>query len=158
MFDDASSQCSSHGTYSDLNFSSADDQYHNMASTRNDKHPIMSHKCTRFSHGEDQLTLNRCKILAKPQEPSTSECERMIENRILTRNKSLIDMRSQLLHRSLVEKVNKRRLFKTVGAVEDIGYQTPYKITSKKSPPVCSNFDISSSRSDKEVNLTSKKI
>ncbi|KEH25193.1 WNK kinase [Medicago truncatula] len=131
-FDYDSSLCSSY-TYSDLNFCSVDDQYHNVASTRNNKHPIMSHKCTRFSHGEDQLTLNRCKILAKPQEPSTSECERMIENRILTRNKSLIDMRSQLLHRSLVEEVNKRRLFKTVGAVEDIGYQTPYKIKSKKS-------------------------
>ena len=118
----------------------------------------MSHKCTRFSHGEDQLTLNWCKDLFRPQEPSTSECESMIENRILTRNKSLIDIRSQLLHRSLVEEVSKRRLFKTVGAVEDIGYQTPYKITSKKSQLVCSNFDLSSSRSDKEVNMTTKKI
>jgi len=136
-----------------------DDQCQNVASTRKDKHPITSHKSTRFSHGEDQHSLNRCKVLTRPQEPSTSECERMIENRILTRNKSLIDMRSQLLHQSLVEEANKRRLFKTVGAVEDIGYQTPYyKITSKKSPPVCSNFDVSSSRSDKEVDLTTKMI
>lgn len=145
MCDDASSRCSSHGTYSDLNFCSVDDQDHNVASTRKDKHPIMNHKFTMFSHGEDQITLNQCKVLAGPQAPSTSESKKMTDNRILTRNKSLIDMRSQLLHRSLVEEVNKRRLFKTVGAVESIGFQTPYEITSKKSQPVCGNLDVSSS-------------
>jgi len=42
-------------------------------------------------------------------------------------------MRSQLLHRSLVEEVNKRRLFKTVGAVENIGFQTPCEVSNKPS-------------------------
>lgn len=135
MHDDASSRCSSHGTYSNLNFCSMEDQEHNVASTRKDKHPIIkNHKCTtRFSHGEDTITLNQCTVLAEPQAPSTSK--RMIDSRRLSRNKSLIDMRSQLLHRSLVEEVNKRWLFKTVGAVENIGFQTPCEITSKKSQP-----------------------
>lgn len=34
----------------------------------------------------------------------------------------MVDIRSQLLHRTLVEEVNKLRLFKTVGAVENIGF------------------------------------
>lgn len=45
----------------------------------------------------------------------------------LTRMRSLVDVRSQLLHRSLVEEINKRRLFKTVGAIENIGFQEPDK-------------------------------
>ncbi|XP_027336008.1 probable serine/threonine-protein kinase WNK4 [Abrus precatorius] len=139
MLDDASSRCSSHGTYSNLNFCSVDDQEHNVASTRKDKHPIIKiHKCTRFSPGEDPITLNHCKVLPGPQAPST--IKRVIDNRRLTRNKSLIDMRSQLLHRSLVEEVNKRRLFKTVGAVENIGFQTPYEVTNKKPQPLCGAF------------------
>lgn len=53
-------------------------------------------------------------------------------NRKLTRNRSLVDIRSQLLHRSLVEEVSKRRLFKTVGAVEDIGFQAPCEVPTKR--------------------------
>lgn len=40
----------------------------------------------------------------------------------LNRTRSFVDMRSQLLHKSLVGEINKRRLFKTIGAVENIGY------------------------------------
>ncbi|XP_057468707.1 probable serine/threonine-protein kinase WNK5 [Actinidia eriantha] len=43
----------------------------------------------------------------------------------MTRMKSMVDIRSQLLHRSLVEEIKKRRLFKTVGALENIGYEDP---------------------------------
>ncbi|XP_057430013.1 probable serine/threonine-protein kinase WNK4 [Lotus japonicus] len=154
MHDDASSQCSSHGTYSNLNFCSMDDQEHNVASTRKEKHPIIkSHKFTRFSPGEDFITLNQCKVLAGLQSPSSSKSKRVIDNRRLTRNKSLIDIQSQLLHRSLVEEVNKRRLFKTVGAVEEIGFQTPYEVTSKMSQPVYSALDVNPSRSGKGENL-----
>lgn len=46
----------------------------------------------------------------------------------LTRMRSLVDVRSQLLHRSLVEEINKRRLFNTVGAIENIGFQEPGEI------------------------------
>lgn len=48
-----------------------------------------------------------------------------VEERRLSRNRSLVDVRSQSLHRSLVEELHKRRLFKTVGAVESIGFQAP---------------------------------
>ncbi|KAM5560643.1 putative serine/threonine-protein kinase WNK5 [Rosa sericea] len=43
----------------------------------------------------------------------------------LPRIRSLVDVRSQLLHRSLVEEITKRRLCNTVGAVENIGFQAP---------------------------------
>lgn len=46
-------------------------------------------------------------------------------HRKLSRIRSLVDVRSQLLHRSLVEEIHKRRLFKTVGAVENIGFHEP---------------------------------
>lgn len=51
-------------------------------------------------------------------------CERSVDKRRLMRNRSMIDMRSQVLHRNLVEHL-KKRLFKTVGAVEHIGFQNP---------------------------------
>ncbi|KAJ7961103.1 putative Kinase [Quillaja saponaria] len=43
----------------------------------------------------------------------------------LTRMHSSVDVRSQLLHKSLMEEINKRRMFKTVGAIENIGFQEP---------------------------------
>ncbi|XP_028214497.1 probable serine/threonine-protein kinase WNK4 isoform X2 [Glycine soja] len=160
VLDDASSICSSHGTYSNSNFCSVDEQEENhKASTRKDKHLIIkSHMCTRFSPNEDPITLNQCKVLAGPQAPSTSKNKRMMDNRRLTRNKSLIDTRSQLLHRSLVEEVNKRRLFNTVGAVENIGFVTPYEVTNKKSHPACGAFDVNSSRSSKRENFNREKF
>ncbi|KNA04268.1 hypothetical protein SOVF_201200 isoform B [Spinacia oleracea] len=48
----------------------------------------------------------------------------------LTRNRSLIDMQSQRLHQSLLEEVMKKRLSKTVGAVENIGFQNPYETST----------------------------
>ncbi|XVF05845.1 hypothetical protein REPUB_Repub05bG0208400 [Reevesia pubescens] len=63
---------------------------------------------------------------------SSSKHTRVLDNRKLTRNRSLIDSRSQLLHRSLVEEVSKRRWFKTVGAVEDIGFQAPCEVPTKR--------------------------
>ncbi|KAL2333062.1 hypothetical protein Fmac_014275 [Flemingia macrophylla] len=157
IYDDASSMCSSHGTYSNSNFCSVDDQEeHHKASTRKDKHPIIkSYMCTRFSPNEDPITLNQCKVLA----PSTSKSKMMVDNRRLTRNKSLIDTRSQLLHRSLVEEVNKRRLFKTVGAVENIGFVTPYEVANKKSQAARGAFDVmNSSRRSKGENFRNRKF
>jgi WNK lysine deficient protein kinase len=37
----------------------------------------------------------------------------------------MVDMRSQLLHRTLVEELNRRLFFNTVGAVENIGFRAP---------------------------------
>ena len=41
-------------------------------------------------------------------------------------------MHSQRLHRSLLEEVHKKRLSKTVGSVENIGFQNPYEISNSK--------------------------
>ncbi|KAI4307552.1 hypothetical protein L6164_030726 [Bauhinia variegata] len=139
--DDTSSRCSSQGTYSNLNYFSVDDPESNITCTRKDKHPIIKcHSCTRFSPPEDsslstgRICCKQCKVPVGSMAACTSKSKRM-DNRRLTRNRSLIDMRSQLLHRTLVEEVNKRRLFKTVGAVENIGFQNPYEVSRKMSQP-----------------------
>lgn len=117
LHDDNSSRCSSQGTYSNWNYYSMDDHEHNIASIRKDKLPIMkSHNC------------NHCKIVGGSHNCSSSKSKMVMENRKLTRNRSLIDTRSQLLHRSLVDELNKRRQVKTVGAVENIGFQSPYDV------------------------------
>jgi WNK lysine deficient protein kinase len=40
-------------------------------------------------------------------------------------NRSMVDMRSQLLHQTLVEELNRRMFFNTVAAVENIGFRAP---------------------------------
>ncbi|GJN28475.1 hypothetical protein PR202_gb16603 [Eleusine coracana subsp. coracana] len=45
--------------------------------------------------------------------------------RRMSRNRSMVDMRSRLLHRTLVEELNRRLFFNTVGAVENIGFRAP---------------------------------
>ncbi|XP_057442138.1 probable serine/threonine-protein kinase WNK4 isoform X2 [Lotus japonicus] len=137
LHDDTSSRCSSQGTYSNLNYFSMDDHEFSLAPIRQDKlHIMKSHKGTRYSPGEDMSNDNQCKVSGGSQTPSSGKSKIMRDNQRLTRNRSLIDMHSQLLHRSLVEEVNKRRLFKTVGAVENIGFQTPYDVSTKESHPV----------------------
>ncbi|KAK7300803.1 hypothetical protein RJT34_11654 [Clitoria ternatea] len=151
MHDDTSSRCSSQGTYSNLNYYSVDDQEYNVSSLRKDKLPIMKshHRGTKFSPGEDLSYFNQNKVFAGSHTPSSSKSNIMMNNRRLTRNRSLIDIRSQLLHRSLVEEVNKRRLFKTVGAVENIGFQTPCDVSTKRSQPACVASNENTSRSGK---------
>ncbi|XP_061367339.1 probable serine/threonine-protein kinase WNK4 isoform X1 [Gastrolobium bilobum] len=153
LLDDTSSRCSSQGTYSNLNYYSVDDQDYNVASIRKDKLPIIRcHRNTRFSPSEDLSNCHQSKALVGSHD-STSKSKIMIDNRRLTRNRSLIDIRSQLLHRSLVEEVNKRRLFNTVGAVEDIGFQTPCDVSRKKSQPVCVALNDNSSKDGKGEKL-----
>ncbi|MED6171666.1 hypothetical protein PIB30_042833 [Stylosanthes scabra] len=139
LHDDFVDDTSSQGTYSNLNYHSADEldyvynnNNNNLAScTKKDKIPIMkshTHKCA--------TQLAPCS--------SSLKGKRVVENgnssnSRLTRNRSLIDIRSQLLHRSLVEEVHKRRLSKTVGAVENIGFQAPCQVVD--------NNDMSHSRS-----------
>jgi len=52
-----------------------------------------------------------------------------VDKRRMMRNRSMVDIRSQLLHKTLVHELNKR-LFKTVGAVENIGFQNPFQHSS----------------------------
>lgn len=62
---------------------------------------------------------------------SSSNLRLASDNRVLTRNRSLVDVQGQLLHRSLVEEARKRRLIKTVGDVENVGFQSPYAVSRK---------------------------
>jgi WNK lysine deficient protein kinase len=45
----------------------------------------------------------------------------------------MVDLRSQLLHRTLVEELNRRLFFNTVGAVENIGFRAPATTTTTTS-------------------------
>ncbi|RWW77172.1 hypothetical protein BHE74_00014685 [Ensete ventricosum] len=97
-----------------------------------------SHKSTKLclgeSAGEDAASANECH---KQCNILPERSRKPVGGRRLTRNRSMVDMRSQLLHRNLVEQL-KKRLFKTVGAVENIGFQTPCdgsRNPSSSSPP-----------------------
>ncbi|CAL9127820.1 unnamed protein product [Musa textilis] len=100
------------GRYSSVNYSSRDEQESKVIFHG-------SHKSTKL--GEDAAVADefykQCNIL-----PERSR--KPVGGRRLTRNRSMVDMRNQLLHRNLAEQL-KKRLFKTVGAVENIGFQTP---------------------------------
>ncbi|MBA0728864.1 hypothetical protein Golax_001726, partial [Gossypium laxum] len=129
--DDTSSQSSSHsGIYSNFSYLSGDDHNPDMSPTTTARKHVSSriHNSTRFWHGESSrsgLSIGSSKGLESHAACSSKHTRLLMGNRKLTRNRSLVDIRSQLLHRSLVEEVSKRRLFKTVGAVEDIGFQSP---------------------------------
>ncbi|KAL8258826.1 hypothetical protein R6Q59_026779 [Mikania micrantha] len=124
VYDDTSSQGSVvSGTYSNLSYISPEDHH--------EKHDLLSpktraHNFTRFGHGEQasKNQENHSNITVDFHKASTSKANTGAGPR-LTRNRSLVDMRSQLLHKSLVEEVSKRRLSKTVGTVEDVGFQPP---------------------------------
>ncbi|KAJ8543570.1 hypothetical protein K7X08_006093 [Anisodus acutangulus] len=144
-FDDTSSQSSSYSAnYSNFNYFSDDEYDHVTTSTRQSQPATaISHHTSRFCPEENSSTgqslartcYKKCKAMVelKGKPSSTSKEKGKVDTRGLTRNRSLVDMRSQLLHKSLVEEVHKRRLFKTIGAVENIGFQQPYE-DSKRSP------------------------
>ncbi|XP_076922361.1 putative serine/threonine-protein kinase WNK4 isoform X1 [Bidens hawaiensis] len=121
VFDDTSSQGSVvSGTYSNLTY--VDHQeIHNLSSPKNGPH-----NSTRFGHEEKATKTqeNQSNVTVDFHKASTSKASTMAGPR-LTRNRSMVDMRSQLLHKSLVEEVSKRRLSKTVGTIEDVGFQVP---------------------------------
>ncbi|CAL1368485.1 unnamed protein product [Linum trigynum] len=134
-YDDASSQSSSQSgsSHSILTYTCDDDDH---TSTRRDKHPIVSktHNSRRFcptgnSKSEGQAlartAYKNCMSLLESQHQHHGGHGSGDRRTSLTRNQSLVDVHSQLLHRSLVEEVTKRRLFNTVGAVENIGFQGP---------------------------------
>ncbi|KAL6278286.1 hypothetical protein ACE6H2_021887 [Prunus campanulata] len=124
--DDASSQSSfSSCNYSNISyFSGNEDDHHDLISCFGKSHksrfcPSESRAANCYKHCNSQLHHQR------PYELNHPHCLHQHHQQKLPRIQSLMDVRSQLLHRSLVEEINKRRLFKTVGAVENIGFQTP---------------------------------
>ncbi|KAF7143344.1 hypothetical protein RHSIM_Rhsim05G0229600 [Rhododendron simsii] len=122
--DDASSQSSlnSH-KYSDFNYFLGNENALDLSPKTRDSHfNAKAQNCTRFFPNECKSTTNchnRCNALFNAGRTYGSNDHR---EKITP---MMMDMRSQLLHRSLVEMINRRRLCKTVGAVEDIGYKEP---------------------------------
>ena len=129
MNDDASSQSSMNSfKYSNFNYCDKDD--HDPILAVGGEHrcctPQATNKFTRFCPREEieanfitkqlsNLRMDACRCSGG----SRHRCPR------LTRMRSYVDVRSQQLQRSLMEEIHKRRMFKTVGAIENIGFQQP---------------------------------
>ena len=121
MNDDASSQSSlASYKYSNMNYIEKD--FDLLSCKRGEQDFNAKHKksSTRMSQ----------QSLQKPCHSSYGSISSTNQSR-MPRVGSLVDVRSQLLHRTLVEEIAKRRLFNTVGAVENIGYHEPKEFSSK---------------------------
>jgi WNK lysine deficient protein kinase len=102
-------------------------KYSTMSYTEEDFNSCLrgtnSHKSTtRFCPETFSTTrTNKSKLSHVLSQKSWRDCDLTKLNRV----RSLMDVRSQLLHRSLVEEISKKRLFTTIGAMENIGFQDP---------------------------------
>ncbi|XWS13062.1 hypothetical protein CRYUN_Cryun36dG0005200 [Craigia yunnanensis] len=124
--DDASSSCSMNSfQYSSMNY---EDDYD--LSLQQGEHPCIPKtlRSTRFCPSES--TSAYCYKQCDAQLDSW-RYSHLNGQRKLTKIRSFVDIRSQLLHRSVMAEINKRRLFKTIGAVENIGFQEPREISGK---------------------------
>ncbi|KAM0050544.1 putative protein kinase WNK-NRBP family [Helianthus debilis subsp. tardiflorus] len=113
--DDGSSQSSlTSYNFSNITYCSEnEDAYHQSSFVSgNRQHPDKTNNMTRF-RGDERVTI-RCNVWPDKIRPKATK-----------RVGSTVDIRSQLLHRSLVEEIHKRRLFNTVAAIENIGYHEP---------------------------------
>ncbi|KAJ0975502.1 hypothetical protein J5N97_017467 [Dioscorea zingiberensis] len=135
--------------YSNVSYNSGDEQECVPSSNhQKEAHPSLKNQNpTRFCSEESnkagsvplEIELQRqCSMKLELPSASTSKAEGKrpaVNAKRMLRNRSMIDMRSQLLHKNLVEELNKR-LFKTVGAVENIGFRMPWsrKGSSSASP------------------------
>jgi len=123
--DDMSSMHS--GKYSALHYASGNEEeaqspHQVIGDTASKAQP----KNTRFGPGETRQQQRQCSMSPHAGRPRRREDDdRHGRGRRMTRNRSMVDMRSQLLHRTLVEELNRRLFFNTVGAVEDIGFRAP---------------------------------
>lgn len=104
--------------YSSFNYSSANEM---------EDHELLSPKKMEHAHcnlRSQQINTTRfCPELNRKETCFGESCSNPKQG--MNRIRSMVDVRSQLLHKSLVEEINRRRLFKTVGAVQDIGFQEP---------------------------------
>lgn len=119
--DDASSSCSMNSfNYSSLNYEDGFD-----LSLQQAEHPCIPKtlNSTRFCPSDSTSSYNYKQC--DSQLDSWRSSHHVNGQRKLTKIRSLVDIRSQLLHRSVVAQINKRRLFKTIGAMENIGFQEP---------------------------------
>ncbi|KAK4268444.1 hypothetical protein QN277_025101 [Acacia crassicarpa] len=86
-----------------------------------------NYKCSRFCPAKEMEANYSSKQISYQR---TMDCCRRCSTTdhwpgSLTRMRSYVDVRSQQLQRSLMEEIHKRRMFKTVGAIENIGFQDP---------------------------------
>lgn len=156
--DDMSSPSSIHsGTYSHTSYFCPEDQEVNPGPSNPDQHLISrSNRHTRFCADDyqrprqfkDRSQTLQCQVLTGSDRDSSSVINRRMAGHRLSRNRSLVDVHSQLLHLSLLEEVSKRRLSRTVGEVENIGFQAPFEI-SRNAPRIGGSSFISSSRNKK---------
>ncbi|XVF37426.1 hypothetical protein REPUB_Repub20aG0006800 [Reevesia pubescens] len=124
--DDASSSCSMKSFhYSSMNYEDDFD-----LSPQQGDHPCFPEtlKSTRFCPPESTSAYRYKQSDAQLDSWRFSHSN---NQRKLMKIRSLIDIRSQLLHRTVMAEINKRRLFKTIGAVENIGFQEPGKVSGK---------------------------
>ncbi|CAK9319805.1 unnamed protein product [Citrullus colocynthis] len=129
--DDTSSSCSLNSfNYSDISFySNNEDEYEYESNVKGSETQYIStaKQPTRF-----------CPTMKIDTHPlRQKDNKKMIDREIfesrsrsnnshkLMRVKSMVNLRTETLHRSLVEMLLKKRLFNTVGAMENIGYQKP---------------------------------
>ena len=120
--DDGSSSCSVNSLkYSSMNY---EDEF-DSSLQQGYQHPCIQNstlKSTRFCPSESMTAYSYKQCDSQLDSWRSSNINRQ---RKLTRIRSLVDIRSQLLHRYVMAEINKMRLFKTVGAVENIGFQEP---------------------------------
>lgn len=120
-FDDASSQ-SSFNSYKFSSFSYFSDRENDFNFSSKIEEPQFIGKTSKWTRFCPQVSMTKhCNALTETE----NDCSFNHHKLKMARVRSLVDLRSQLLHRSLVEEINKRRLFKTIGAVENIGYHEP---------------------------------
>ncbi|MED6111157.1 putative serine/threonine-protein kinase wnk5 [Stylosanthes scabra] len=124
MNDDASSQSSLDSfKYSHLHYCDASNEENDHVSNLT----INNNKCTRFCPREEvvgaDFTNRICNMRMDPCRYHKSMVGHGIRG--LTRIQSYVDVRRQQIQRSLVEEIHKRRMFKTVNAIENIGFQNP---------------------------------
>ncbi|WOL18010.1 hypothetical protein Cni_G26803 [Canna indica] len=136
VFSDDDDMSSTHsGKYSSMNYTSGNEQESEMSFHHRETQPTEDRNNLDKSSKEDtSLTKEfgkKCTI-SVPGSSGTSPSQKLADKRRLTRNRSMVDMRSQLLHRNFVDHL-KKRLFKTVGSVEQIGFQNPCEASRKAS-------------------------
>ncbi|XP_038988321.1 probable serine/threonine-protein kinase WNK5 isoform X2 [Phoenix dactylifera] len=134
LYSDDDDKSSMHSDkYSAANYTSDNELEGEASCHRRETQPI-HHKSTRFCTRESppvDASLaskfhRQCnEILSESSRASSSRAgKRAVDGCCMMRNYSMVDIRSQLLQRTFVEEVNKR-LFKTVGAFQNIGFKDP---------------------------------
>ncbi|KAI7736507.1 hypothetical protein M8C21_033574 [Ambrosia artemisiifolia] len=105
-----------------------DDDYDGSSQTS-----FTSYNCSNFtycSENEEEYHSQKINNLTRlcGEDRATRRCNARPDRtrpKVIKRVGSTVDIRSQLLHRSLVEEIHKRRLLNTVAAIENIGYHEP---------------------------------